>query len=52
MAQDRATAGENGNEVPSRVADMFVAMDEDARMQVPTTADERATLVGFLAWQR
>jgi uncharacterized damage-inducible protein DinB len=33
-------------------ADMFVDPDKDARPEPPPQGDERATLVGFLRWQR
>jgi uncharacterized damage-inducible protein DinB len=35
-----------------RFADMFVPEESDPRPEPPTRGDERATLVGFLAWQR
>jgi uncharacterized damage-inducible protein DinB len=35
-----------------RRADVFVALDADTRMEPPTQGDERATVVGFLRWQR
>jgi uncharacterized damage-inducible protein DinB len=36
----------------SRRADMFTDSDTDPRDEPPTRGDERATLVGFLRWQR
>lgn len=33
-------------------ADMFVEPDRDPRLEPPARGDERATLVGFLRWQR
>jgi Protein of unknown function (DUF664). len=35
-----------------RFADMFVDPDSDPRADGPTQADERATIVAFLRWQR
>ncbi|GAA0917191.1 DinB family protein [Virgisporangium ochraceum] len=35
-----------------RYADMFVDLTEDPRADPPGSGDERATLLGFLAWQR
>lgn len=35
-----------------RLADMFTDPDTDPRVEPPTQGDERATLVGFLRWQR
>jgi uncharacterized damage-inducible protein DinB len=35
-----------------RRADMFIDLESDPRVDVPGQADERATLVGFLQWQR
>ena len=35
-----------------RFADMFTEPDADPRAEPPTRGDERATLVGFLRWQR
>jgi uncharacterized damage-inducible protein DinB len=35
-----------------RFADMFLDSDADPRIEPPVHADERATLVGFLGWQR
>jgi uncharacterized damage-inducible protein DinB len=35
-----------------RFADMFIDLDADPRGDPPTRADERATIVGFLRWQR
>jgi hypothetical protein len=32
--------------------DMFIDPDSDPRADPPPRADERATLVGFLRWQR
>jgi uncharacterized damage-inducible protein DinB len=37
---------------PSKFADRFVDPDRDPRADPPVQADERATLVGFLRWQR
>ena len=34
------------------MADMFVDSDHDPRAEPPLNGDERATLVGFLEWQR
>lgn len=31
---------------------MFIDLDTDPRVEPPTQADDRATLVGFLRWQR
>jgi uncharacterized damage-inducible protein DinB len=36
----------------TRSADMFIDPDADPRADPPTQADERATLVAFLRWQR
>src|SRR5215472_2758266 len=36
----------------SRRADMFVDLPADTRSGPPTRSDERATLLGFLRWQR
>jgi hypothetical protein len=33
-------------------ADMFIEPDQDPRTEPPTQAGERATLAGFLRWQR
>lgn len=33
-------------------ADMFLDLDADPRVDAPSRGDERATLVGFLRWQR
>jgi uncharacterized damage-inducible protein DinB len=38
--------------VSQRYADMFVDLGTDPRTDPPGTGDERATLLGFLAWQR
>jgi uncharacterized damage-inducible protein DinB len=35
-----------------RRADMFIDLESDPRVDAPGQADERATLVGFLRWQR
>src|SRR5260221_7143356 len=35
-----------------RRADMFIELDTDPRADPPPRGDERATLVGFLRWQR
>lgn len=35
-----------------KFADMFVDPADDPRAEPPTRADERATLTGFLQWQR
>ena len=44
IADDRAMG--------TRRADMFVDLDTDPRVDPPPLGDERATLVGFLRWQR
>ena len=36
----------------NRRADLFVDFDADPRVEPPPVGDERATLVGFLRWQR
>jgi uncharacterized damage-inducible protein DinB len=36
----------------ARFADMFVDLDQDRRTEPPGQADETATLLGFLRWQR
>ena len=36
----------------ARFADMFIAPEEDPRADAPMQGDERATLLGFLRWQR
>lgn len=38
--------------MPSRRADMFIDLDADPRTDPPPIGDERATLLGFLRWQR
>ena len=35
-----------------RFADMFVELESDRRVDAPGQGDERATLLGFLRWQR
>ena len=47
----RAVAG-NHARMSSRRADMFVDPTADPRAEPPTQAGERATLTGFLGWQR
>jgi uncharacterized damage-inducible protein DinB len=41
-----------GMSTASSRADMFIDLDADPRADPPPRADERATLVGFLRWQR
>jgi Protein of unknown function (DUF664) len=36
----------------TQFADMFIDPDDDPRAKPPTQGDERATLAGFLRWQR
>jgi uncharacterized damage-inducible protein DinB len=53
MLRWRARAVDNGSvNGPKRRADVFVDIDSDPRGDVSSTVDERATLVGFLRWQR